>query len=355
MKCRVQRFELLEDRRCCAVASVGWDGPGKGSAELTYYIANTPPGLSKATVESAIKTALNAWSSVADIKFTQTSTPGLARSLDFSFGSIDGSGGTLAQAYFPADVNSSRLAGDVKFDSSENWEIGNALGSAAFDLVRVAVHEIGHALGLDHSEDSSAILAPTVSASESFTKLDADDVDAILALYAPARTSGTTTPTVTTPTTTTLTNTTPTNTTPTTTSTTNNNPIPPVSPTTYSFGNSFRYRYFVNGGFSNFFNSGSFWNSFNRLFNSSRPTATASVSRLSFPTFVTSATNIANTTGSGSEDADASGSDDTDTDTNDRSNCQRPGTTSVQTHVAQSSAVQSVFGQIGRGRFRYRG
>lgn len=350
MKCRVQRFEQLEDRRCCAVASVGWDGPGKGSAELTYYIANTPSGLSKATVESAIKTALNAWSNVADIKFTQTSTPGLARSLDFSFGSIDGSGGTLAQAYFPADVNSSRLAGDVKFDSSEKWEIGNALGSAAFDLVRVAVHEIGHALGLDHSEDNSAILAPTVSASESFTKLDADDVDAILALYAPAKASGTTTPTSTTPT-----NTTPTSTTPTTTSTSNNNPITPVSPTTYSFGNSFRYRYFGNSGFSNFFNSGSFWNSFNRLFNSSRPTATSSVSRLSFPTFVTSATNITNTTGSDSDDADASGSDDSDTDTNDRSTCHRTSTTSVQTNVAPSSAVQSVFGQIGRGRFRFRG
>jgi hypothetical protein len=192
---RTHRLEQLEDRRCCAVASVGWDGAGKGSADLTYFIGNTPASLNRAAVESAIKTALDAWSNVADIEFIPTNTPGLARSLDFTFGNIDGSGGTLAQAYLPSDVNSSRIAGDVKFDSSEKWEIGNALGSTAFDLVRVAVHEIGHSLGLDHSKSGSAILAPSVSANEYFTKLDPDDVDAILSLYAPAKTGTATTPT----------------------------------------------------------------------------------------------------------------------------------------------------------------
>ena len=169
-----------------AVASAGWDGPGKGSADLTYFLANTPAGLSKADVSVAIKTALDAWSKVAAVRFTESKSPGQARQIDISFGKIDGAGGALAQAYFPADVNPSRIAGDVQFDSSENWEIGNARGSAAFDLVRIAVHEIGHALGLDHSDNGSAILAPSVSPKEYFTALDQDDVDAILSIYAPA-------------------------------------------------------------------------------------------------------------------------------------------------------------------------
>jgi len=179
-------FETLDDRRCMAVASVGWDGPGKGSADLTYFVANAPAGLSKADVTAAIKTALDAWSQIASVHFTESKNPGLAKQLDISFGRIDGAGGTVAQAYFPADVNSSRIAGDVQFDSSENWEIGNAKGSSAFDLVRVAVHEIGHALGLDHSSRNTANLAPTVSPNDSFTALDRDDVDAILSIYAPA-------------------------------------------------------------------------------------------------------------------------------------------------------------------------
>ncbi len=168
-----------------AVASQGWDGPGKGNSNLTYYVANTPSGLSKAEVSDAIRKALDAWSQVASVHFTESKTPGLSKQLDISFGRIDGSGGTLAQAYFPADTNSSRIAGDIQFDSSENWEIGNKKGSSAFDLVRVAVHEIGHALGLDHSNDNSAILAPSVSPNEYFKALDQDDVDAILSIYAP--------------------------------------------------------------------------------------------------------------------------------------------------------------------------
>ncbi len=188
---RICSFETLEERRCMAVASAGWDGPGTGSAELTYYLANTPAELSKAEVSAAIKTALDAWSQVAGIRFTESKTPGLAKQLDISFGKIDGAGGTLAQAYFPADVNPSRIAGDVQFDSSEKWEIGNAKGSSAFDLVHVAVHEIGHALGLNHSEKSTAVLAPSVSPNEYFITLHQDDVDAILSIYAPASVSST--------------------------------------------------------------------------------------------------------------------------------------------------------------------
>lgn len=197
-KLRRLRHESLEDRRCLSAESVGWDGPGLGGATLSYHLVNVPGYLDEATVDQALNTAMSAWSDVIDVNFVKTDRAGQANSIDVSFAPIDGSGGTLAQAYLPDDVNPARIAGDIQFDSSERWEIGNAQGSRAFDLVMVAVHELGHALGLDHSHASSSVMAASVSAVAAFSRLATDDIDAALSIYAPATAStSTATPTAT--------------------------------------------------------------------------------------------------------------------------------------------------------------
>lgn len=173
-------------------ASVGWDGPGKCAAALTYNIGSIPSNLDATLVRNTLKAALKVWSDVAKISFVETATASLTNSIDISFRNIDRSGGTLAQAYLPSDVNQARLAGDVEFDSSETWEVGNGRGNAAFDLMLVAVHEFGHALGLDHVRAAGSVMQASVAASQQFAGLSTADVDAILSLYAAADGSPTT-------------------------------------------------------------------------------------------------------------------------------------------------------------------
>ncbi len=182
---RRRTFELLESREC--LSSVGWDGTGQGNASLSYYIGDVPKSIDETAFREAIDAAFAAWADVADLNFTETTVPRQRDSIDIGFTPIDGPGGTLAQAYLPDDVNYGRIAGDVQFDSAESWEIGNALRGSATDLLLVAVHEIGHALGLEHSDNPADVMYPSVSPNAAFHGLSMGDTNAILSLYAPQR------------------------------------------------------------------------------------------------------------------------------------------------------------------------
>jgi hypothetical protein len=179
-------LEHLEDRQYLS-ASVGWDGIGLGSAELRYYIADVPSSvdLTNAQVRYAVETALDAWAELADITFTETDSAGEVDCIEFRFGTLDGKGNTLAFAYFPDDVNVEPIAGNIVFDKADPWEIGNGLRDKAYDLVLVAAHEIGHALGLEHTYLAGSVMVATINADQMFGGLGSADKAAILAIYAP--------------------------------------------------------------------------------------------------------------------------------------------------------------------------
>ncbi|KAF5442096.1 hypothetical protein F2P56_027633 [Juglans regia] len=86
---------------------------------------------------------------------------------------FDGTGGTLAHAFAPTN-------GRFHYDADEPWSVGATPG--AYDLETVALHEIGHLLGLGHSSVQGAIMEPSIS--QGVTKgLHADDIAGIKALY----------------------------------------------------------------------------------------------------------------------------------------------------------------------------
>ncbi len=132
---------------------------------------------------SVLTRAFAAWSAIANITFVQEldggGDIGVGKNTDIriSAGYIDGPSKTLAQAFLPtAGVNPKNHAssGDIVFDSGENgfW---NPSG-----LLTVAMHEIGHAIGLSHSSFGT-LMAPAYD--RSITAPQADDIAGARAIY----------------------------------------------------------------------------------------------------------------------------------------------------------------------------
>lgn len=170
---------------------------------ITYSYANIFNGalldpnnhpLSDAVIRDSIQEALSLWASVAPLKFVEVPDTGPdASDVEYSaslsnaeirFGDhyIDGFGNVKAHAYYPASLFSG-LAGDVHFDTSDRWAL---VGTLTYpDLLGCAEHEIGHALGLDHSFDPNAVMYPTFHRMDGLGTgfLTADDIAGIQAIY----------------------------------------------------------------------------------------------------------------------------------------------------------------------------
>jgi hypothetical protein len=105
------------------------------------------------------------------------------------FGQSFGSN-TLAVTYYNYS-GSTMLEADILFNTAQSWDSYRGALRSGTDIQRVALHELGHALGLAHSSVAGAIMNPYISSSYTLSN---DDIAGAQSLYGSA-TSPTPTPT----------------------------------------------------------------------------------------------------------------------------------------------------------------
>lgn len=182
-----------------------WGAPGMGSpggivtwslmptgtscvAEVAGCSVTALAGFMPSGFLSVVQAAFGAWSAVANISFSQIADNGLAFNAATASGDIrlgghvfDGPSGTLAHGFYPP-VNGNTAAGDIHFDIAETWVL--SLPEAGFDLFNVLTHEIGHAIGLDHTLVAGSLM--NASYSELFSGPQADDIAGAQFIYGAA-------------------------------------------------------------------------------------------------------------------------------------------------------------------------
>jgi hypothetical protein len=153
------------------------------NTDLTYYFINGTDKLPGDTEQDVIKQAFALWAAQAPLTFTQVTDQGQANIVigwatgDHGDGDpFDGPGDVLAHSSFPNPYNDRQVF--LHFDDDEHWVDSS---SEDMDLETVAAHEIGHTLGLDHSDDPSALMYPSYEGPH--RALGTDDIAGIQALY----------------------------------------------------------------------------------------------------------------------------------------------------------------------------
>ena len=167
---------------------------------ITYFFDNGTADIAGNDERNGVRQAFNIWQQETNLIFLEV---GNRNNADINIrwatgnhgdpvpacyaglGPFDGVNGVLAHNLGgPSPNDCGNQASEIHFDDSENWTIANRNNATQpIDLITVAAHEIGHALGLFHTNVAGSLMVANYNGSHRF--LSPDDRAGIRSIYGP--------------------------------------------------------------------------------------------------------------------------------------------------------------------------
>ncbi|CAL1375338.1 unnamed protein product [Linum trigynum] len=155
----------------------------KNNLQYRFGITSSPPaGLEEPTIKAAVDKAFQSWKNVTEFTFDYVAGTFAPADLKISFFSrrhgdrspFQGAKGATAHAFPPR-------YGELHYNADFKWS--DDPSPTEMDLESIAVHEIGHTLGLLHSVNKAAIMYPYLNTGKIKRELQSADIEGIRKLY----------------------------------------------------------------------------------------------------------------------------------------------------------------------------
>ena len=172
--------------------SYALEGPRWGARTITWSLAAAGGVFTNAIApayQAAVQQAAAQWDDVAGVTLVQVADSAAA-DIRIGFGTFGADAGQIGEtdySYTTGAVQAFSPGVTVRIEDPAERPVGSdgLYAGTRTSLAQVALHEVGHALGLGHSTDPSSVMYPVATAANS--SFDQTDLDGIHALYgAPA-------------------------------------------------------------------------------------------------------------------------------------------------------------------------